>query len=231
VFWKFVLGGIEHQVIIQAKDWASAVNQGEVLKFIGVLADLPGQPRGVMVARSGFQDGALTVARDNGIVLYELRDVREDDFEGRIKRIGINLIFFIPNFRAIELVWDDEWLKGQNPIQLAINKNSDELFITDPSGNHIKSLNLALHDLIDPPHQAVDWKKAELLYTDPRFLETDNESLPLVKIRGIRAEIMVSELPRPILISYTDLFEKILASVTGGNTYLVDPAGRVTQRV
>jgi len=60
-------GGITYLTLIQAKDWAKAVDQGEALKFKAILDDIPGQPRGLSVARSGFQTGAEEVARGNGI--------------------------------------------------------------------------------------------------------------------------------------------------------------------
>src|ERR1039458_4298024 len=53
VYWEFVVGGISYRTVVQAKDWATPVNQGELLKFKAVLDDLPGQPRGVFVTRTG----------------------------------------------------------------------------------------------------------------------------------------------------------------------------------
>ena len=57
VYWKFQKGGIEHEVIVQAKDWRSAVKQGNLFHFKCVLDDLPNQPRGVFVTRTGYQQG------------------------------------------------------------------------------------------------------------------------------------------------------------------------------
>ena len=74
LYWRFEVGGIPHEVIVQAKDWGRPVHQGELLKFKGVIDDLPGQPKGVFVTRSGYQQGAKDVALANGIVLYELKE-------------------------------------------------------------------------------------------------------------------------------------------------------------
>jgi hypothetical protein len=54
VYWKFQKGGIEHEVIVQAKDWRSAVKQGDLFHFKCVLDDLPNQPRGIFVSRTGY---------------------------------------------------------------------------------------------------------------------------------------------------------------------------------
>jgi hypothetical protein len=72
VYWEYILGGIVYRTIVQAKDWKSKVKQEQVLALIGVLDDIPGQPRGVLVTRTGFQAGAKKVAQANGIKLFLL---------------------------------------------------------------------------------------------------------------------------------------------------------------
>jgi hypothetical protein len=72
VYWEFTKGGVSHRVIVQAKNWSRPVDKGEVLKFEGVLNDLPGQPRGIMVAANGYQSGAREAAAARGIAIYEL---------------------------------------------------------------------------------------------------------------------------------------------------------------
>ena len=60
VYWKFERGGIEHEVVVQAKDWRGRVRPGDLFHFKCVLDDLPSQPRGVFVTRTGYQQGANT---------------------------------------------------------------------------------------------------------------------------------------------------------------------------
>jgi hypothetical protein len=74
VYWKFELGGIPHETIVQTKDWNRPVEKGHLLTFKSVLDDLPGQPRGIYVTRSGYQSGAKDFALAHGILLYELRE-------------------------------------------------------------------------------------------------------------------------------------------------------------
>ena len=74
VYWKFAFGGVPHEVIVQAKDWNRSVELGYLLTFKGVLDDLPGQPRGIYVTRSGYQSGAREFGLAHGILLYELRE-------------------------------------------------------------------------------------------------------------------------------------------------------------
>jgi hypothetical protein len=72
VLWRFDKAGITYTTLVQAKDWQSRVIQGAVLTFNEVLSDIPGQPRGVMISRVGFQRGAREYAKKCGIKLYRL---------------------------------------------------------------------------------------------------------------------------------------------------------------
>ena len=75
VYWKFEKTGITYETIVQAKDWQSRVKKGQLIEFKGILDDLPGQPRGIFVTRSGYQKSAKTFAMKHGIILYELDEL------------------------------------------------------------------------------------------------------------------------------------------------------------
>jgi Restriction endonuclease len=74
VLWTFSLGGITYTTIVQAKDWHSKIKKEHLSEFHDVLEDIPGQPRGVLVTRSGFQSGAKSLADKHGIKLYLLHN-------------------------------------------------------------------------------------------------------------------------------------------------------------
>ena len=66
------------KVIVQAKDWQHRVEQVHLLAFRQVLDDLPGQPRGIFVTRTGYQSGAKEFALAHGILLYELKEADDE---------------------------------------------------------------------------------------------------------------------------------------------------------
>jgi hypothetical protein len=76
VYWEFSLGGIVYRTIVQARDWKSEIKKEHVLAFKGVLEDIPGQPRGIIITRTGFQRGAKAIAKAHGIKLYLLTQYR-----------------------------------------------------------------------------------------------------------------------------------------------------------
>jgi hypothetical protein len=113
VLWRFKRGGIEHFVIVQCKDHASSVDQGELFKFKTVLGDIAGQPRGVFVARSGFQEGARDFSEAHGIMLYELREPLDGDWKGRIRNITTMVSLCVPDFRDLQLQVDVDWFGAE----------------------------------------------------------------------------------------------------------------------
>ncbi|HEY8011331.1 MAG TPA: restriction endonuclease [Rudaea sp.] len=75
LYWKFEVGGIEYQTIVEAKEWNSRVKPEQMSAFSDILKEIPGQPRGLYITRKGFQKGAIAVAEAHGIDLYILSDM------------------------------------------------------------------------------------------------------------------------------------------------------------
>jgi hypothetical protein len=151
VYWKFQKAKIEHEVIVQAKDWRSAVKQGDLFHFKSVLDDLPNQPRGVFVTRTGYQQGAKDFAAAHGIILYELdepppkktivittlgwfiatAEVRSfkvpapDPDIGTVEQLamGIKATIFEPRYSNFAIQIDSTWL-ASNPDTAYIDKSN-----------------------------------------------------------------------------------------------------------
>lgn len=85
VYWEFEFNGIKYKTIVQAKDWNSNVPQEKILAFNQILQDIPGQPRGIFITKTGYQKGAKEIAEKLNIVLYELRKPTDKDWEGKMR--------------------------------------------------------------------------------------------------------------------------------------------------
>jgi hypothetical protein len=116
VSWEFEVGGIKYRTLVQCRDLATPVDQGELLKFKAVLDDIPGQPRGVFVTRAGYQSGALDVAKSNGIIVYELRQPTARDFGG-IHTIAYDLRIFEPHLTGVKMGADIQWLAEERRLR------------------------------------------------------------------------------------------------------------------
>jgi hypothetical protein len=144
VYWKFALGHVVYETVVEAKDWKNQVDQGEIFKFKAVLDDLPGQPKGIFVSRAGYQQGAIDYALHHGILIYEFRE--EDDqpnliltttgwahyavvgvpFRGIIRSVeetipenvyalGFVVDVFTPCFSNINFEVSTSWLRSEYP--------------------------------------------------------------------------------------------------------------------
>lgn len=95
VSWEFVQVGIRHLVLIECKNYASNLTLEKARNFFGVLHDI-GNCRGVMVTRTGYQEGAAAFCKYYGIGLKLLRKPTDDDWVGRTRKIVVNIVPRVP---------------------------------------------------------------------------------------------------------------------------------------
>lgn len=74
VFYDFWHLNLLFRVAIECKDWNSPVDKGKVQEFWSKIDDLY-NIAGVMIAKSGYQEGALQFAKAKGILLLTLNDL------------------------------------------------------------------------------------------------------------------------------------------------------------
>ena len=133
VYWEFVIGNIQYKTVIQAKDQRSAITKPQMLTFKSVVDDLPGTT-GVFVSRKGYQSGAKQVADKNGIVTFVLREPIEDDCDGCIRVVNMNMHLRFPLVKDLKLIIDGGWAKANGITEI----NSDYYA---PSDMNLVTLN------------------------------------------------------------------------------------------
>ena len=225
VYWAFELTGLRHEVVVQAKDWASPVPQGDVLTFVGVLSDLPSRPTGIMISRSGFQAGAISVATGHGIHLYELREPQDSDFEpGRIREIRIQMNFISPRVSEVRLEVEPEWQRKLTEPFLIDIQNVEQTTLCEENGTIACTLGDAVRRLL--PTGPCARHRNTHKFDKPLFLMIGSTRVPIV---GVSAEVEATVyVPPPVVISYKDVIERILKSVTGVDaSYFIDRDGTV----
>lgn len=199
VYWKFKTGGVTYETIVQAKDWSSKVDQGELIKFKGVLDDLPNQPRGVFVTRTGFQSGAENFAKANGILLFELREPSDEDLESWVTEIRINIKFLVPRTTNIALHPDRDWTErerrrlGQDPSEPLSMTISGDAQLRRDDGSSIGTL-MNVFDQYYQQHTG-SFANTDIVheFTDATFIETGEIKFPLIKLNSVTFTIAVEE--------------------------------------
>lgn len=115
VYWEFEVGGILYRNIVQAKDWKNKVPQKEIMTFKAILDDMPIGTSGIYVCKSGYQSGAIDYAKAHGINIYELRDPKDEDWEGYIRTVVVNLELNIPHYNNFNVTLDKQWIDEHFP--------------------------------------------------------------------------------------------------------------------
>lgn len=227
VLWEFELGSIRYLTIVQCKDHGGRVKQGDLLLFRGVLADLPGQPRGVVVARSGFQSGAHDVARSSGIALYQMRPPKSSDWDGCIKTVEIEMRLFHPRVKLLRLVPDQEWAQAEKArtgisetIHCAFRGEAGELKLLDTGGSEVGSLGDVLDGLIPRGFAPLPPTAMRHAFASPTFFPTGDARMPALKLDAVEAEVTVFEHRNIVRIDAEEMVAVILKEVlTGKETW------------
>ena len=186
VYWKYVMGGVEHQTIIECKNYKNPVPKEKIHALKGVLDDLD-NTSGIFVARNGFQKGAKEYAQGNAIKLIEIRKPNPDDWKGRVKKIKFNILLHEKVISERSIGVDEDWAKDNvdyiNKYQsYQWNKSSEEYWITTGDGRRIKSLKELEENLPSPSDYDKDLT-CVCEFKNGEFL-SDEEGLKL-KIRTI----------------------------------------------
>lgn len=95
VSWEFRQAGITHRVLIECKNYASSLTLEKARNFFAVLHDV-GNSVGLIVTKTGFQQGAASFCKYYGIGLKLLRKPTDEDWKDRVKKTIVNIIFRIP---------------------------------------------------------------------------------------------------------------------------------------
>jgi len=228
VFWEFIVGGIQYSTIIQAKDWTQKVPQGEMLKLKGILDDLPSQPRAVFVTKTGYQSGAIDVAKANGIILYEFREPTDNDWEGRIKTIVITMKAFVPNTK-VSIVPDEEWIQSElkrlnvKEINVSISGMENEIYIMNEDGSKWKSMyEIKEEEQKKIGIEKVSNKEVKVEYDGVKYINIDNQDIPRVKIRNILVSLSNGVIEQTTELDGSTMVGYILKNLIDGSEVTFD---------
>lgn len=251
VYWKFEIGGIVYESVIQAKGWNSRVDQGKLIEFKGVLDDLPGQPRGIFVTRAGYQSGALDFANAHGIVLFELEQIssKEDPIQFTATTLGyvhvsfeavslvvngvkkpgqtfkITGITYEPEFKGANIVVDPTAIPNNLEVRALprIEAPPNEIELCDSEGRKISNMLKVYKEIVTTlPRGQCAPTKVEHVFTDPTYVRWQVTGSPLIKVQSVTATLSVSEKERrEEFVRLPDMVQFVLRNRTEGTEQVV----------
>lgn len=236
VYWSFEVGAIRYQTIVQCKDWNSRVKQEQVLAFSAVLEDIPGQPRGIMVSKHGFQSGAEKVAKAHGISLYRLREADEDYWAGRIREIHINMRLVVPRIQNVVLNFDMNWISnrktelGLDSVTVEFGGLAGEAQLILEDGRSAGTVAQALLSALPKDGQPHPMERREKSFDAATFLVVPASPIGSIKLLSILFDGGQSVLEQKMLIDGADAIRFVLESFDGLHVYTADNRLQVTNR-
>jgi hypothetical protein len=230
VYWEFERGGIKYITLVQAKDWATRVEQGELLKFKAVLDDLPSQPRGVFVTRTGYQKGALAFAAAHGILVYVLPEPIGTDFP----QIDVSLSIYSPYAADIRLVHDEQW-RIEDAIRLRLPEvpsitmaaKDSEIALYTESGSQLGTMKDVIEAFFPKGMQELPPTKIVRQFEQPTFIRTGLDSFPNLKINAIEAIVSVNKIEAKWAFDIKELVGFILEDVVTRIVQTFDKDGKL----
>jgi hypothetical protein len=180
VYWEFTDGFITYKVVIEAKDWDKTVDKHGLFRFLSLLRDIPGHTSGVLFTRPVYQKEIITLAQDAGIILYEVREPQA--CQPVISGVSINV--------------DEGWAEkekhrlGLENETVQIGGDSQSFFIYNDQGNCRDSVVNILNRYAKASVTGGLGKKLIVHeFTEPSYLQTNNEQFPLVKLNNLSFEL------------------------------------------
>lgn len=232
VYWEYELGGIRYVTVVQAKDWAHAVNQGELLKFKAVLDDLPDQPRGVFVTRTGYQKGAFDFANAHGVLLYKFHEVGIPARHSGVMTIVLNISTFLPHTTEIHLTHDADWLIKEG-VRLKLNeipamriaKEAEEVLLYDEQDVEALTVKELTDAFYSEGSEEFPPTRVKHEFKEPTFMKTGVAEFPRIKLDAVEATITVEKVDQKITFKAEDFAAFVLGNMLEGTEQRFDKDG------
>lgn len=228
VFWEFKMADIPHKVAIECKDYKSKISLGRIRDFHSVLQDI-GNIYGIMVTKVGYQKGVQDYAKHHGIGLKLLRNPIEEDWDGRLKRIVVNIKMVVPQIKKRNILVDEDWVKDNVPkekwsLRFEINGMADEIWVLDKNGDKVKNFHQLEKGV---PH---NWENELGLKHTYEFEDNYMEVKPhgLIKLKSISFEYdVLSGEGEEVVIDAEEIVDKVLQDLLSKEIKFIYKDGRV----
>lgn len=223
VYWEFEFNGIKYKTVVQAKDWNSNVPQEKILAFNQILQDIPGQPRGIFITKTGYQKGAREIAEKLNIVLYELRKPTDKDWEGKMRDLKIILHGICPHLISCTPIFDKEYLEEYYPDlkNRYVVCNPIESNIVDFNGQKQCSFMDLLNKLMKVNVGFNEETEVEKMFDEPLYLLTEKNDK--FKVKGLIIKYIVRKIDNEINIKGDNIVGFILCNVLDKTEQRISP--------
>ena len=212
-----------YRTAIECKHWDVKVPKDPIAKLAEIIEDAQIE-KGVVVSKSGFTPDAVALAKYKNISLVELREPVDDDWEGKIKDIDIDISFLNPDIYDYEFIQERTEDKSK-PKQFRLLPS--EVIIHTPEGKSI-----SLHELTNRKISTNKTCEEEKAYSVP-FPSGTTLSFPeheaRVSIKEIRFKVRYNTIKQKIKICGEDYVAMIMYSIFENKQFFISRDGEVSE--
>lgn len=172
--------GIHYKILIDTQNAGQALEKNALFRFASVLQDISGQVMGVMFTQPVYDKLVQDVARDVGILLYEVRNLEEQ-------------AVWEPEISAVQVEVDREWVRaekekhGLGDAQLQSAGNPKYMYLYDADGNCVDTVEGVFQSYIRSarPEDGIAPVQLRHKFAGDVYLETSHEVIRRVRLQEI----------------------------------------------
>lgn len=216
-------GWQDYRTAVECKYWDRKRPKDDVTKLAEILEDAQ-IDKGVIVSKLGFTSDAITFARYKNIELVELREPTDEDWEGRMKNITIEIIVPVPqvlDFR-MKITEQDADSVGILPVEL------DAIEIIEPNDTSRRLSEIVYEMVCSADKASVDLQEFHKDFpsgTIASGLRDESET----KIVSIDFKIKFEQIKKLVEIRGDDHVAMIMKSLFSNRTHIISPRGDIRE--
>jgi len=238
VYWKYEIGGITYESVIECKDYASAVSIEKIDALLGKLHDFP-NIRGILATTNGYQSGAETKAKGNNIDVLVIRKADNREFTAPdgtplVRKIQMKIqvlspatiIQFLPQYDFDWILANTSFKKGD---RIEISEREDNILIDDISGNRKFSLLDISNSLQWPGNTTTkeSGKYSDEVKFDEAYLIVESQGLKL-KLKSYKIEYVIYEPTNTEFeIDGADMYAGVVEYLSKGEKKIIGKDGNI----
>lgn len=141
------------------------------------------------------------LAKASGIHVIEPIDISEEDWEGKIRSVRIQMNYVVPKYEGFRFNHNREQAKellsktSEEKRSLSFSFSSDDLYFKDGNGRKIRNLASVFEQYGPAKDEGTRHVKHE--FTDPTFIDTD---LGPLRIDSVEFDVVTNIVKHPIVV-------------------------------
>jgi hypothetical protein len=212
----------EYKTAIECKYWNDTINKDIVMKVHEIVSDA-NLNKGIIVSKLGFTPDAITFAKHCNVGLVELREISEDDFNDRIRKVVINLELFRPDISRMDFIADIE-----RQDMLATRGLISSFTVLAPDGKTYNVARLAEEFIRILTNRKEEGKEIIHVFRFPEGSVATGQALN-VQITGVQFTGKLEILRKTVEINGRDHIWLIMKSVFENKEFIISKQGVIEE--